>query len=178
LAGLDIASLTDEQLESAFQTAQQLDVGELAGKFAKALVGRPAHSSRTDRYPWYAHLTQLALAEGDTTAALNWVDDGERADCEHNEGRRRNDFELRRGQVLAKQGDAARAQEVFESLIARVPNELKFAGSAAEAMLAMKQPARALQFAEKGLAGARTQNNRDSEEYFKELTAAARKQGA
>jgi hypothetical protein len=42
-------------------------------------------------------------------------------------------------------------------------------------MLSAKQGQRALHFAEQGLATARAQNNRDSEDHFKELTAAARK---
>ena len=67
---------------------------------------------------------------------------------------------------------------MFERLVARVPGELKFAGSAAEAMLGMKQAGRAIKFAEQGLAQARAQNNRDSEGYFLELIGAAKKQGA
>ena len=44
-------------------------------------------------------------------------------------------------------------------------------------MLSARQGKRALQYAEKGLAGARQQNNRDMEQYFSELVAAAQKQG-
>jgi len=43
-------------------------------------------------------------------------------------------------------------------------------------MLSARQPVRALQFAEQGLAKAREQNNRDSEGYFMELVAAAKRQ--
>ena len=68
------------------------------------------------------------------------------------------------------------AQGTFDRLIARVPSELRYQGSAAEAMLSARQSQRALQYAEKGLAGARQQNNRDMEEYFRELAAAAQKQ--
>jgi hypothetical protein len=44
-------------------------------------------------------------------------------------------------------------------------------------MLSMKQSAHALRFAEDSLKKARELNNRDSEQYFMELVAAARKQG-
>jgi tetratricopeptide (TPR) repeat protein len=176
LAALNIEGLTEGQLEQALHAAQKLDAQELASHFAKALVARPPGAERPDRYPVYSYLTQRALQEGDKDAALDYVNEGERVDCEHNEGRRRNDYELRRGQVHVKRGEAEAAQEVFQRLIERVPSELRYRGSAAEAMLALKQGAKALRFAEEGLAAARQANDRDSEQYLQELAAAARKQ--
>jgi hypothetical protein len=58
-----------------------------------------------------------------------------------------------------------------------VPTNTKYRGAAAEAMLALKQPAKALRFAEEGLVEARKQNDRDSEGYLMELVGAAKKQG-
>ena len=126
-----------------------------------------------DRFPWFNHLVQLALGHGDTTAALDHLNDAEKDDCENNQGRRRNDYELRRGQIQAKAGQVAQAQDVFDSLIARVPDELKFRASAAEAMLSANQGQRALGFVEGGLGESRKQNNRDMEGLFLELKAAA-----
>jgi hypothetical protein len=97
-------------------------------------------------------------------------------DCEQNEGRRRNDYELRRGQVHVKRGEADAAADVFQRLIERVPDELKYRGSAAEAMLTLKQGERALRFAEDGLAAARQRGDRDSEQYLQELAGAAKRQ--
>jgi predicted Zn-dependent protease len=122
-------------------------------------------------------MIQMDLEERDFDAALGHVDEGEKDDCEHNEGRRRNEYELRRGQVQVKRGELDAAQDVFERLIARVPDQLKFRGSAAEAMLSARQPARAAKLAADGLTQARKQNDRDSEQYFLELSEAARKQG-
>ena len=116
------------------------------------------------------------MADNNLAAALELVNEGEKSDSEHNEGRRRNDYELRRGQLLMKRGETEAAREVFERLIERVPSNLRIRGSAAESMLSAKQGATALRFAEQGLAKAREQNDRDSEDYFKELVAAARKQ--
>jgi tetratricopeptide (TPR) repeat protein len=175
LAALKPETLNDEQAEQAYQTALQLDARDLAGAFARSLVSRPPNPQRADRYPWYGHLVQLALAEGNTTKALDYVNEGEKADCEQNEGRRRNDYELRRGQIHAKRGEPDLAQDVFDRLIARAPSELRYRGSAAEAMLSARQGGRALTFAEQGLAKAREKNDRDSEDYFKELVAAAKK---
>jgi predicted Zn-dependent protease len=177
LSALPADTLAVEQLDEAYRTALKLDARDLANHFAQVLVARPPQPERPDRYPWYAHLVSSALAEGNTDAALNYLNEGEKADCEQNEGRRRNDYELQRGKVHAKRGEADAAQDVFERLIARVPTELKYRGSAAEAMLGLKQGARALRFAEDGLTEARKQNNRDSEGYFMELVAAAKKQG-
>jgi tetratricopeptide (TPR) repeat protein len=180
MSAADLASLAPESLEAAeveqaYQAALKLDARELAGQFAADLIARPPWPERPDRYPWYGQLVQLALAHGDTDAALNYLNEGEKADCAENEGRRRNDYELRRGQIHARRSEIDQAQDVFERLIARVPSELRFRASAAEAMLSAKQKDRALRFAQGGLEQARKQNDRDSEEHFKELAAAAQK---
>jgi tetratricopeptide (TPR) repeat protein len=175
LSALSPEALTEEQAEQAYQAALKLDARELAGAFARSLVSRPANPRRPDRYSWYGHLVQTALERGDTDAALNYLNEGEKADSEQNEGRRRNDYELRRGQIHARRGEADLAQDVFERLIARAPSEMRYRSSAAEAMLSARQGARALAFAEQGLARAREKNDRDSEDHFKELVSAARK---
>jgi tetratricopeptide (TPR) repeat protein len=178
LAALSQGELNDLQLEQAFHSAVKLDAKDLAGQFAKGLLARPPSADKPDRYPVFNQLVQQALAEGDTATALDQLNEGEKVDCEHNEGRRRNDYELRRGQVHVKRGEFDEAAKVFERLIERAPAELRYRGSAAEAMLSAKQPGRALALAEGGLKKSREQNNRDSEQYFLELSAAARKQGA
>jgi tetratricopeptide (TPR) repeat protein len=176
LAALPPERLSAEQLEQAWQAALKLDAQELGARFARVLTAQPPAPGRGDRFPVYNYLTQRALQEGDTGAALGLVDEGERVDCEHNEGRRRDDYELRRGQVHVKRGEADAAHDVFRRLVERSPANLRYRGSAAEAMLSLRQGARALDFAEGGLAAARRQNDRDSEQYLQELAAAARKQ--
>jgi hypothetical protein len=176
LGGLSPESLGPAQLEQAWHAAQNLDAQELAGRFAKALAARPADPERPDRYPVFNYLTQRALQEGDTQGALDWVNEGEKVDCEQNEGRRRNDYELRRGQVHARRGEADAAHDVFQRLIERAPSEMRFRTAAAEAMLSMRQGARAAAFAEAGLEAARKQNDRDSAGHLQELFAAAKKQ--
>jgi tetratricopeptide (TPR) repeat protein len=178
LAALNPADLAGTPLEQAFRTAMQLDAQELASRFARALVGRPADAAHPDRWPYYQHLIQETLLAGDLDAALALVDEGEKSDCEANEGRRRNDYELRRGRLLAKAGRGDEAKDVFNRLLARTPDNTQAAGGAAEAMLGAKRPKEALAFAEHGLTQARAQNNRDSEGYFMELVEAAKKQGA
>jgi tetratricopeptide (TPR) repeat protein len=175
LAGLPAETLGDEALEEAYRSAVKLDARDLAARFAQTLVARPARAGGPDRFPWYSFLVQRALAQGDTAAALDYLNAGEQHDCQHNEGRRRNDYELRRGQVHANCGESAEARDVFERLIARVPTELRYRASAAEALLSARQPAPALQFAEEGLAQARKQNDRDSEGHFLELVSAAKR---
>lgn len=175
LAGLQTESLTDDQTEQAYQAALKLDARELAGQFARVLIGRPPKPERPDRFPWYGQLVQQALAEGNVGVALGLIDEGEKADCEQNEGRRRNDYELRRAQIHARCGDIDQAEETFARLIARVPSEMRYRSSAAEAMLSAKQAPRALRFAQEGLEQARKQNDRDSENHFKELVEASQK---
>jgi hypothetical protein len=176
LAELAPDTLTPPQLEQAYQSALKLDARDLAGKFALALVGRPPQADRPDRYPWYSFLVQQALVEGNTQAALDFINDATKADCEHNEGRRRNEYELRRGQIHAKRGETDAAQDVFDRLIERAPSDIKYRVTATEAMLSAKQGSRALRFAEAGLAKSREQNDRDSEQHFMELVEAAKRQ--
>ena len=126
----------------------------------------PARPERPDRWVWFNHLMQLARRPAISTRLLQYVDEGEKDDCEHNQGQRRNDYELRRAQLQCKHGSYDDAQGTFDRLIARMPSELRYQGSAAEAMLSARQGKRALQYAEKGLAGARQQNNRDMESVF------------
>jgi tetratricopeptide (TPR) repeat protein len=175
LARLDLEALSDEALEQAYQAARKLDAQEIATVSLRKLVGRPATAKYSDRFPWYQQLIQQAMRENNLDAALNDVNDGEKADCEHNEGRRRNDYELLRGRVLAKRGELDAAEDVFDRLIARVPAELRYRGTAAEAMLSAKDKPRALRFAQEGLTQARKQQDRDNEQYFLELSAAAGK---
>ncbi len=155
LAALQVETLTDEQLEQAFQAAQRLDADDLAKRFGKTLTGRKPKAEKPDRYSLFSYLTQRALKDNELDAALDFVNEGESQDCTHNEGHRRNDYELRRGQVHARRGEADQAEDVFRRLIERTPSEMKFRTSAAEAMIALKQGARALRFAEEGLVEAR-----------------------
>ncbi|MFN4261846.1 MAG: tetratricopeptide repeat protein [Gemmataceae bacterium] len=175
LAGVTPDTLTDDQLEQACQAAVKLDARDLAAHFAQQLAARPPHPDHPDRYPLFSQLIQMALTSNDAEQALSFVDEGQRSDCEHNEGRRRNDYELRRGQILVKRGDAAAAQDTFDRLIARVPTEMRYRSSAVEAMLSARQGERALSLAEQGLTQARQQQDRDAEHHFLELWNAAKK---
>jgi tetratricopeptide (TPR) repeat protein len=173
LAKLDATQLSAAQLGDAFRTALKLDAKELAGQFARAAV---AGQVAGDRYPYFSHLVRLAQKESLWDDARSVLDEGEKDDCEHNEGRRRNDYELLRGQVLAKSGAAAEAADVFTRLVERAGADLKYLETAAKTMLDAKHVS-AKNFAAQGLTQARAQNNRDAEEYFLELERAAGKLG-
>ena len=175
LAGLQTASLNSAELDQAYQAALKLDARELAGKFAAQLVERPPYAERADRFPLFQFLINQAMSAGNHDTALDYLNDGERDDCENNGGNRRNEYELRRAQVLAKRGEFDQSQEVYDRLIARVPTELNYRVNAAETMLSARQADKAAKFAKEGLAVALKQNNRDLEAHFKELMAAAQK---
>jgi tetratricopeptide (TPR) repeat protein len=177
LAALELEPLSSDQLEKGYRAALSLDLPEVAAKFVKALIARPSDPARPDLYPFYKFLIDQCQAQAKWDDAQAHVDEGLKADAERNGGKRQNDFELRRGQLFAKKGSVDQAVAAFEALIERVPQELKFRGSAAEAMLTLRQPAKTKQFAEAGLAEAVKQQNRDMEAYFRELVGAAKKQG-
>jgi tetratricopeptide (TPR) repeat protein len=175
LAGLKAESLSSAELDLAFQAASKLDAKDLAGTFAAQLVERPAYPERPDRFPLFQLLINQAVTQGNLDAALDFLNDGERDDCENNEGKRRNEYELRRAQVHAKRGEFDDAERVYDGLISRVPAELNYRVNAAETMLSARQAAKAAKYAKEGLAVALKQNNRDLEGHFKELMAAAQK---
>lgn len=169
LAAMDLHSMDVDQLAEAFRSAVKLDAKDLAGRFARAITDRPGSG---DRLPFFQHLINLACSESNWDNAMALVDEGEKYDCEFNEGRRRNDFELRRGQIMVKDGDSVAAAEVFARLVDRQPDELKYLEAATKAMIDAKSP-KAAAFAEQGLTKARSQNNRDAEEYFLDLRESA-----
>ena len=173
LGGLQPEALSDDQVGQAFRAALRLDAADLATGFARNASGR---ASIADRYPYFNHLIRAAREEGNHDEVLRLLTEAEQADAATNAGRRQDDFALTRGQTLARSGDVAAAYAVFKEILGRWPKELRFYAPAAEAMLGKKDGARAMEFAEQGLKEARTQNNRDAEQQFLELQAAARKQ--
>ena len=175
LAGLNTDSLSSAEIDQAFQTAQKLDARELAGKFAALLVQKPAYPERPDRFPLYQVLVNQATGQGNLDDALDYLNDGERDDCEHNEGKRRNEYELRRAQLHVKRGEHDDAERVYDSLIARVPTDLNYRVNAAETMLSARQGAKALKYAKDGQAAAVKAQNRDLEGHFRELADAAQR---
>lgn len=177
LAGLPLQTTSDDQLRQAFQTANRLDARDLAARFAKEAVGRPPQSDKADRWFYYNHLIDTALAEGDNAAAINWIEAGQKFDVEHNAGQRQNDFDLVLGKALAKRASYEESQAAFDRLIERAPSELRYRSTAATTMLSARQGGRAMHFAQAGLDKARAQNDRDAEQNFMELVAAAKKQG-
>jgi len=175
LAGLNTETLSVAELDHAFQAALKLDARELAGKFAEILVGKPPYPERPDRFPLFQLLVNQAMGQGSLDDALEYVNDGERDDCENNEGKRRNEYELRRAQVHAKRGEFDDAERVYDALIARVPTNLEYRVNAAETMLSGRQGPKAQKYAKEGIAAAVKAQNRDLEGHFKELMEAAQR---
>ncbi len=169
LAGLEVEKLSDEDLSKAFHSALKLEALELAGRFAQSAVQRPPAG---DRFVFFNHLVHAALQAEDWVGAQNSVNEGLRYDCEHNEGRRRNEYELRRARIHLRAREPELAHEAFTRLVQRDPTNLDLLGQAAEAMLSARLPHHAKAFAERGLAGAREKGDRDRAGYFAELLAA------
>ena len=175
LAGVDAGSLSPVELEDAMRAALKLDARELAVRFAKAGAAKPFDAARPDRYPLFACQIAGATADGDPAAALKAADEGAKYDAEHNAGKRANEYGIQKAKLLARKGDHDAAAKEFDDLIARNPDEPKFYVTATEAMLSAKQGAKALHFAEQGLAKARSSGNRDLQGACLELAEAARR---
>jgi hypothetical protein len=175
LAGLDVAALSADELEQAMRAALKLDARELAVAFAQAGVAKPFDAARPDRYPLYATAITGAVSEGDVAKAIKLVEEGERYDAAHNEGNRAVEFGLKKAQLFVRTKDIDGAVAAFDGLVAAHPDEGKFYTTSAEEMSRLKAGAKALYFAEKGLAKARETGNRDLEGHCLELQAAAKK---
>ena len=175
LASLNTDSLSAAELDQAYQSALKLEARDLAAKFAGMLIDKPPYPERPDRFPLYQLLVQQATGQGSLDDALEYLNDGERDDCENNEGKRRNEYELRRAQLHAKRGEHDQAEEVYDRLIARVPTQLDYRVNAAETMLSARQGPKALKYAKEGQAAAVKAQNRDLEGHFKELQEAAQR---
>jgi tetratricopeptide (TPR) repeat protein len=176
LAGLSLDRLSVPDLADAMRAALKLDARELAVAFAKAGAARPFDPALPDRYPFYFALITGANAAGDPATALKYAKEGAAYDAEHNEGKRATEFAVRTGELLAKTGDVDGAVKTFEALIDRNSDEPKAYVTATEAMLRAKAGAKALAFAEMGIAKAKALGNRDLEGACQELAEAARKQ--
>ena len=177
LAALDVAAASADELEQAIRAAVKLDARELAVAFAQAGVGKPFDAAKPDRYAFYATLITGAISEGDTAKALKIANDGAWYDGERNGNKRATEYGTRKAQLFAKLKDVDGAAREFDALIALHPDEGKYYTSAAEEMLRLKAGAKALAYAERGLAKARELRNRDLEGHCQELVAAAKKAG-
>jgi hypothetical protein len=175
LAALDVAAMSADELEQAMRAALRLDAKELAVAFAQAGVTKPFDPARPDRYPLYAAAITGASVAGEFPRAVELAEQGEKYDAEHNAGSRAMDYALKKAQLFVKMKDADRAAAAFDAIIEKHPDEGKFYTMAAEDMLRLRSGARALDFAERGLAKAKEQNDRDLEGHCQELVAAAKK---
>ncbi|HSQ56811.1 MAG TPA: tetratricopeptide repeat protein [Gemmata sp.] len=175
LAGLDVASMSVDELEQAMRAALKLDAKELAVAFAQAGVTKPFDPARPDRYPLYAAAITGASVAGDYPRAVELAESGEKYDAEHNRGAREIDYGLKKAQLFVKMKDADRAVAAFDRIIEKHSDEGRFYTTAAEEMLRLKNGKQALYFAERGLTKAREQSNRDLEGHCEELVAAAKK---
>jgi tetratricopeptide (TPR) repeat protein len=170
-----VATLSVEELEQAMRAAIKLDARELAVAFAQAGVLKPFEAARPDRYLFYAAAITGASSSGDWAKAVELVEQGEKYDAEHNNGGRTVEFGLKKAQLFVKMKDVDRAVGAFDAVIAKHPEEGKFYTTAAEEMLRLKSGAKALYFAERGLAKAKENNNRDLAGHCEELIGAAKK---
>jgi hypothetical protein len=175
LSGLDVAAMSVDELEQSMRASIKLDARELAVAFAQAGVLKPFDPAKPDRYPLYAAAITGASASGDLPRAVELAELGEKYDAEYNSGSRAMEFGLKKAQLFVKMKDVGKASEAFDAIIARHPDEGKFYTTAAEEMLRLKSGAKALYFAERGLAKAREINNRDLAGHCEELMGAARR---
>jgi len=167
--------LTSAEVEEAVKAALKLDARELAVAFAKAGIAKSADAAKPDRYVLYLCAIQGATADNDHEAALTLAEGGAEYDAAHNDGKRANEFGVRKAQLLAKTGKIDAAVAEFDALIDRTPDEPRFIVTAAETLLSARQGPQALRFAERGLEKARESGNRDLEGACLELSEAAKK---
>ncbi len=175
LGGMTTSDLSMSELEDAMKAAVKLDAKELAVRFAKAAVSKPASDGKPDRYPLYLAVISAAVNEGNFKEALAATSAGAKHDADHNAGKRANEYGLRVAQLNAKAGNSDAAAAAFDVLIERNPDEGRYYIAAAETMLSAKQGAKAVAFTERGLEAAQRTGNRDLEGACHELGEAAKR---
>jgi tetratricopeptide (TPR) repeat protein len=175
LAALDQSKMSLGELEQAMRVAIKLDARELAVSFAQSGLQKPFDPAKPDRYPLYAAAITGASAAGDLPKAVELAEQGEKYDAEHNGAGRAMEFALKKAQLFVKMKNVDRAATAFDGIIAQHPEEGKFYTTAAEDMLRLKSGAKALYFAERGLAKAKETGNRDLAGHCEELIGAAKK---
>ena len=175
LSQLDVAAMSVDELEQAMRASIKLDARELAVAFAQAGVLKPFDPAKPDRYPLYAAAITGASASGDLPRAVELVEQGAKYDAEHNTGGRAMEFSLKKAQLFVKMKDVDKASAAFDEIIAKHPDEGKFYTTAAEEMLRLKSGAKALYFAERGIAKGKETGNRDLVGHCEELIGAAKR---
>ena len=175
LTTLNADQLSAQFIEDAMKAALKLDARDLAVQFAKAAVKKPADPAKPDRYPLYLAIVSAAMSEQKYAEAIAVADAGTTYDAAHNEGKRANDYDSRRAQLLLKSGDLNKATQVFAELVERNPNDARWSITAIEAMLGAKQAAKATAFVERGLELAKSTGNRDLEAACKDLAEAVKR---
>lgn len=172
LNALPVDEMSEAELQQALAAAQRRQHPRLIATFAEALL---AKEPGQDRYPLHQALIQARLAENDPADALNWLNAGLQFDCEKNNGARRNDYELTRARIQLAANEGKAAYETYVRLIQRQPGNLEYLGTAAEAMLKAGLRPQAAQFAESGMAYAKSKGDKSRAGYFHELLSAARR---
>lgn len=175
LSALPLTELSAAELEDAMKAAIKLDARELAVNIARTGAGLPASAGKPDRYAFYATLMTGAMSEGNPAEAVSAADQGAAFDAEHNSGKRANDYSLRKAAVHLKVGNPDAAAKEFDAVLERSPDDGNLYVKAAEAMLGAKQGAKAMAFAEKGVAAAKRFGAKDLEGACRELAEAARR---
>ncbi len=176
LGQLNSNDLSESQLAEAFQASLRYADNDLASKFARVITDLAVIDPALEKHPYFQHLIDQQQINGNFETAAKLLSQAEQFDQQHHQGKRALDYGLKRAQLTARQGNTDQTQKTFSELIAQFPKEDRIYGNACETMLRLKNGAFALQFAEQGLALARSKNSRDSEQYFLELCDAAKRQ--
>ncbi|MBY0461051.1 MAG: tetratricopeptide repeat protein, partial [Gemmataceae bacterium] len=117
LAALDLGALSVADLEQAIGAAVRLKAHDLAVAFAQAGLLKPRDPASRDRYRLYATLITGAAAGGDVARAAALIEEGMKADAEHNGGARQMDYRLRRVALHVKARDPEKAAAEYDAIL-------------------------------------------------------------
>ncbi|ODU01143.1 MAG: hypothetical protein ABS79_02175 [Planctomycetes bacterium SCN 63-9] len=132
LGRLDPASLADARLASAFESANGLRDDALAEKFALELMRRPANARQgVDLLPLAACLVRREMEQGQPDRAIEWIGRFESEATPH----QARQLTTWRAEILARQGRADDAAELYRTLIDSDPKPAVVALDAAETLL-------------------------------------------
>lgn len=168
LAELDPPSLDDEDLIKAYRTATGLEATETALRFARELVQRDSLAYAIDVMPIFRRLINNQIEKNQFENAQDLVDQAEKFDNKHYEGRHQAGIDSMRARLLMAQGNAEQAQKLYQDSVAKHPENLEIVAEAVENMLSSGNFNAAQTLARIGLERAEKQRNSSYQGQFRE----------
>lgn len=174
LAKLNPSELSDEELETAYRTANNLDVPVTALRIGRELTRRPALQAKLETVSVFRRLIVDRIENHKLDEARTLLVEAEKVDSVQHDGDHADMFASLRAKLHLAEGKSDDALEVLRKRIDAEPDNLDLLAQGVESLLRADQYKAALELAELGLKRSDEYRKRDFRDQFKEYQAAAK----